>query len=110
MAPGRCEVIAAFDADPGVGKMAPHSLAMLLQACEAVGVELGAYDHQILAWLAGFEPQACAVIAGLIGRAHQGAAGVTAADLPVIQEALADAAPYAYERLRRRLATGTEAK
>ncbi len=63
----------AFDADPGVGKMAPHNFLMLVGACEAAGVDLGSpssYDRQILAWLAGWEPQTCAVVAGLISRAH----------------------------------------
>jgi hypothetical protein len=43
---------------------------MLIAACEAAGVSLGAYDSRILAWLAGFEDSACAVVAGLITRAH----------------------------------------
>ncbi len=42
----------------------------LEDACRAAGVELGAWDHRILLWLAGFEPSACAVVAGLIQRAH----------------------------------------
>ena len=64
------DIFAAFDRDPGVGKMAPHTHKMLISACVAAGVELGDYDRRILLWLAGFEPQACAVVAGLIGRAH----------------------------------------
>jgi hypothetical protein len=43
---------------------------MLVDACIAAGVDLGHYDHQIITWLAGWEPQMCAVIAGLITRAH----------------------------------------
>lgn len=31
--------------------------------------ELGAYDRQILDWLAGFEDSGCAVVAGLVARA-----------------------------------------
>lgn len=57
-------VYAAFDSAPGVGRMAPHNLAMLTEACAAARVELGAYDTRILGWLAGWEPQTCAVIAG----------------------------------------------
>lgn len=68
-------VHAAFDADPGAGKMAPHNLAMLRQAYDAAGIELGAYDSRILAWLAGWEPQTVAVIAGLITRASRPGAG-----------------------------------
>jgi hypothetical protein len=44
--------------------------ALLIGACERAGVTLGAYDARILAWLAGWEPQMCAVIVGLIARAH----------------------------------------
>jgi hypothetical protein len=52
--------------------------ALLTGACERTGVALGAYDVRILAWLAGWEPQMCAVVVGLITRAH--AAGRAAAD------------------------------
>lgn len=38
-------------------------------ACERAGVTLGAYDERIVRWLAGWEPETCAVIAGLITRA-----------------------------------------
>lgn len=44
---------------------------LLDAACEAASVKVGAYDHRILIWLAGFEPEACAVIADLITRAHE---------------------------------------
>jgi hypothetical protein len=56
------------------GVMTDHSEALITGACEAAGVELGAYDARIVRWLAGFEPQACAVIAGLITRAAKGGA------------------------------------
>jgi hypothetical protein len=68
--PAVLAVYAAFDADPGAGKMAPHNLAMLTAACQAAGVELGAYDARILAWMGSWEPQTCAVIAGIIRRAY----------------------------------------
>jgi hypothetical protein len=64
-------VYEAFDADPGVGKMAPHTRRMLIAACDAAGVELGAFDRRILSWLSGFEPETAAVIAALITRAHE---------------------------------------
>jgi hypothetical protein len=64
----------AWRAGPGVGKMAAPNLAMLAAACEAAGVQVGAYDQRILAWLSGWEPQTCAVIAGLITRAAAGGA------------------------------------
>lgn len=62
-------VYAAFDADPGPGKMTAPNLRMLLDAVGAAGVRIGAYDVRILEWLAGYEPQTCAVLAGLITRA-----------------------------------------
>jgi hypothetical protein len=52
---------------------AEQNRGMLTGACKAAGVPLGAYDARILAWFAGFEDAACAVIAGLISRAHAGA-------------------------------------
>lgn len=44
---------------------------------------VGAFDARILAWLAGWEPETCAVIAGLVTRAHAAglAAGSTAGPL-----------------------------
>jgi hypothetical protein len=63
-------VYEAFGADPGVGRMAPHNERMLRESCAAAGVVLGAFDVRIVSWLAGWEPGTCAVIAGLISRAH----------------------------------------
>ncbi|WP_141581314.1 hypothetical protein [Actinomadura sp. WMMA1423] len=51
------------------GTMGRLSLDQLTAACEAAGVELGAYDRRILEWLAGWEPETCAVITGIILRA-----------------------------------------
>jgi hypothetical protein len=88
-------VYEAFDRDPGVGKMAPHNFLMLVNACEAAGVGLGSpasYDRQILAWLAGWEPATCAVVAGLITRAHAaGRDGLTVKQLATLGHALTDA-------------------
>ena len=64
-------VYAAFRADPGVGKMTPHIMSMLYDALAAAGVYLGAYDHRIVEWLANWEPQTVAVIAGWVQRASQ---------------------------------------
>ena len=50
--------------------MAPHNHRMLCEEALAARVELGAYDHRILAWLSGWEPQVCAVVAGMILRAY----------------------------------------
>jgi hypothetical protein len=64
-------VYEAFDADPGAGKMAPHTRRMLDETCAAAGVDLGAYDRRILAWLSGWEPSTVAVVCGLISRAYE---------------------------------------
>ncbi len=47
------EIHRAFRADPGMGRMAPHTSAMLVDACVMAGVELGAFDRRVLAWLSG---------------------------------------------------------
>jgi hypothetical protein len=70
---------------------------MLFRACERAGVDLGgpaSYDRTILAWLANGEPQACAVVAGLITRAAAAGAGLTAGQREVLGQALADAVEY----------------
>jgi hypothetical protein len=59
------------------GVMGDANLACLREACDQAGVTLGAFDARILAWLAGWEPETCAVVAGLITRAY--AAGLSAA-------------------------------
>src|SRR5260370_41941926 len=46
--------------------------ALITEACSAAGVQLGTYDARIVAWLGGWEPQTCAVVAGLITRAAAG--------------------------------------
>ena len=51
------------------GTTAARNQRMLLQACAAAAVQLGDWDRRVLAWLAGWEPATCAVIAGLIWRA-----------------------------------------
>ncbi len=53
------------------GSWADGSHRLLEDACRAAGAELGAFDHRILLWLAGFEPATVAVVAGLITRAHE---------------------------------------
>jgi hypothetical protein len=62
-------------------------------AAELSGVELGAYDQKIIAWLAGYEPATIAVICGLIRRAR--AAGeqrqADILDSEVIGQVFADA-------------------
>jgi hypothetical protein len=59
--------------------------ALLEDACQNAGVILGAYDARILSWLAGYEPEMCAVVADLVSRAH--AAGRASADAgPLLDE------------------------
>jgi hypothetical protein len=60
----------AFEADLAVGGMASHNERILRESCAAAGVALGAFDRRIVSWLAGWGPETCAVIAGLIIRAH----------------------------------------
>jgi hypothetical protein len=43
---------------------------LLLNACAGAGVHLGAYDHRIIEWLTEWDDATCAVIAGLMTRAH----------------------------------------
>jgi hypothetical protein len=44
---------------------------LIVSACDAAGVELGAYDERIAAWMGNWEPQVCQVIAGWVARAHE---------------------------------------
>jgi hypothetical protein len=64
-------VYEAFAASPDTGRMAPHNLAIIEDACQAAGVKLGDYDRAILTWLSGWEPSTCAVLAAIIRRASQ---------------------------------------
>lgn len=52
------------------GALAEANLARLTDVCERADIVLGAFDERILGWLANYEPETCAVIAGLISRAH----------------------------------------
>lgn len=51
------------------GHMRAFNRARLADACEAAGVELGAYDLRILEWATMWEPEVCAVLAGIVARA-----------------------------------------
>jgi hypothetical protein len=53
------------------GPTAALNHQILREALDEAGVELGAWDRRIIEWLAMWEPSTCAVIAGLITRAHQ---------------------------------------
>jgi hypothetical protein len=55
-------------------------LRYLVGACEAAGVELGAYDLRVLTWLARGETSVAQVVLDLISRAH--AAGRQVSDSP----------------------------
>jgi hypothetical protein len=50
-------------------------LRHLEAACRDAGVDLGAFDREILGWLAGYEPSTVQVIVGLIARAAAGEDG-----------------------------------
>jgi hypothetical protein len=65
---------------------------LLLGACEAAGIRLGTYDRRIIGWLTHWEDATCAVIAGLITRAHAGA--LTPEQRTTTLAALADAAKW----------------
>jgi len=52
------------------GVLAEANHARLMDPCQDAGVTLGAFDAKILAWLANYEPETCAVITGLITRAN----------------------------------------
>lgn len=65
------DISAAFDADPGPGKMRPLIYAMLTQACDQAGVELGEFDKSVLAGLANHEAPRMVSVAGIITRAYQ---------------------------------------
>jgi hypothetical protein len=63
-------VQAAYRAyDVGISSLRDGAADLMLSACEKAGVGLGAYDRRIIIWLAGFEPQAAAAVAGIIVRA-----------------------------------------
>ncbi len=89
------------------GVMGELGYRLLDEACEAASVKVGTYDHRILIWPAGFEPETCAVVAGLITRAHQAGTAVTG-ERPVsltaaqaaagVRRALADAEVYRRQR------------
>jgi hypothetical protein len=64
-----------YDSPPATGAWGAGNHRLLEDACTAAGVQLGAYDHRILLWLAGWEPSTCAVIAGLVRRAAAGHGG-----------------------------------
>lgn len=87
-------VYEAFRADPGVGKMTPHNRRMLGRACEAAGVATGRYDDRIIEWLAGWEPQMCAVVAGLVTRAHEAGRAAAAEDTRRLGESRATVAAF----------------
>jgi hypothetical protein len=51
------------------GHMGMVNRARLAEACDAAGVELGAYDMRVLDWVTRWEPEVVAVVAGVILRA-----------------------------------------
>ena len=62
--------LAVIPPDPGWSILhTSQNMLVIRRACEAAGVELGAYDQRIIDWLSGFEDSVCAVVAGLVARA-----------------------------------------
>jgi hypothetical protein len=59
--------------DPGSpqGLLRELSSKLVLDACEAAGVELGDQDRATIRFLGNWEPHTCQVIAGLIERAYE---------------------------------------
>lgn len=63
---------------PGEGNYPDANRAQFAEALSDCRVSMGDYDKKILDWFAGWEPEAVAVMAGLIRRAH--AAGTRRSD------------------------------
>jgi hypothetical protein len=61
---------AAWDANPVPGEGEKFNMAMLLAACEEIGLELGAYDLSPLRQVAMYETQKCVALRGIIRRAY----------------------------------------
>ena len=53
------------------GIPAERNHAILCEALTDAGVELGHHDHRAVLWLAGWEPEIVAAVAGWIGRANR---------------------------------------
>jgi hypothetical protein len=78
--------------DSPPGSWSDGNLRLLEDACRAARVPLGAHDSRILVWLAGWDPWTCAVVAGLVTRAHAGV--LDEADLRTVLDALDVAADH----------------
>jgi hypothetical protein len=94
-------VRAAYDAahvSTRRGVLGEHGRRMVEDACTAAGVGLGGYDGRVISWLAGWEPEICAVVAGLVARAAA-CQGVTGSpDLATVLGALEHAEQLMRER------------
>jgi hypothetical protein len=73
--------------------MGERNHQLLEETFTASGVELGAYDHRILLWMASWEPEIYAVVAGWVAWANRDSS-FTAAELATIRQALADASAW----------------
>ena len=65
------------------GVMGKANLAYLREACNRTSVTLGAFNTRILAWLAGWKPETCAVVAGLITCAYAAELGAAHSTRPL---------------------------
>jgi hypothetical protein len=86
-------VYAQCDRSNRRGVMGEANFAYLRDGCERAGVSIGAFDARILAWLAGWEPETCAVLVGLITRAH--AAGLASASNAPLLDPYCEAGQHA---------------
>jgi hypothetical protein len=66
------QVRAIYEANrDGPATLAEGNAALLTEAMVSAGVRFGAYDSRILAWLATWDPQVVASIAGWVERAYE---------------------------------------
>ena len=75
-----CQAVAVLPPTSPAGTARAVARQHLHAACAAAGVELGAYDREVLEWLAGWEPDMAQVVIGLIGRAHAAGYRLAVAD------------------------------
>ena len=66
----RASVQGIYRMAPGIGWTEANQ-RYLDHALARAGVPLGSYDHQIIRWLAGWEPSTVAVVAGWVTMARR---------------------------------------
>jgi hypothetical protein len=58
-----------YAGSPGAGRWDAALARLITDAASAAGVELGAFDRRVIAFLAGWQPEVCAAVAAMIARA-----------------------------------------